>query len=436
MESRHDEQVRAYREALLTSLRGRMGRRGGRVEVFQVFVNQESVGTLDGRGVGTSRMSVNRARAIQTVEIRSESGELVGGVCLQDFGRKAARFSVGRSVLDVSVHNRPGGGTVTVALETVFPVWSRILARLAASVSRLGSGLAAMRPSLWAPVQVVVVLAVVFLLADRFTERWEVHEATVQELSSVTKPVEARLEANRRETKLALARQERALEQVAQMQDDTAQKIKAQQQAVAELQRAVEAVAQRQQQLSVAVKAAVSNDRAWRAIEERLEKTLGSIESDRERVFDHIFHIADAQERLTRQQQKLEHDMVSLQNRELRTSLESQAVAVAKMLSAQEASKGATVVEAVAEPAGGSKQEPKAYLVTFWVSFQDGTPEESIDQFLKDIHGRKGPGNAGWYPVEIDLPKPQATDELLESLKKTKIVKAITTSLNSAPNPK
>lgn len=441
MESRHDEQVRAYRETLLASLRGRTERRDrGRAEMFQVFVNQESVGTLDGRRADAWRLSLHRARAIHTVEVRSESGELVGGVCAQEFDRKTAKFPVGRSMLDVSVHNRPDGGTATVALETVSPVWSRIPARLAASVSRWGAGLAAMRPSLWAPVQVVMALAVVFLLVDRFTDRWEAHDATVRALSSTTRPVEMRLEASLEETKLALARQGRALEQVAQRQEDTVQTIKTQQQAVASLQRAVETVAQRQQQLSVTVKAAQPvakspSDHEVRAIEERLEKTLRSIESERERVFDHIFHIADAQERIARQQQKLEHDVLSLQNRELRTSLEQQAVAVAKMLSAQEASKGATVGESVAEPAGGPKQEPKAYLVTFWVSFQDGTPEESIEQFLKDIHGRKGPGNAGWYPIEINLPKPQASDELLESLKKTKIVKAITTSFNTAPNP-
>jgi hypothetical protein len=249
------------------------------------------------------------------------------------------------------------------------------------------------------------------------------------------------LEAKLEEAQLALTRQEQLLGELARTQEDTAQTIKTQQQVIAGVRKAAETVAQVQEQLGVNVKAAQpgtkrGGERALQAIENRVDAALRSIESDRERVFNHIFHLSDAQERITREQQKLERDMTSLKNRELQTSLEQQAVAVAKMMSTQEANKGVAGAESSSEPAGGQKQEPKAYLVTFWVSFQDGTPEESIEQLIQGIRGRKGPSNAGWYPVEVDLPKPQTSDELLESLKKAKIVKAITTSLTTMPAPK
>jgi hypothetical protein len=299
---------------------------------------------------------------------------------------------------------------------------------------------AAVRAPLWVTVQATLVLAVVFLLTERFTDRWEAHDARLQALTSTTKPVEARLEAKLEDTQLALARQEQLLDQLARAQEETVQRVKAQQQTFAGLHRTVETVMQNQKQLGANAKATrrgekPAGDRTAQTIEDQVNKVLRSMESDRERVFNHIFHLSDAQERIAREQDKVQQDLASLKNRELRTSLEQQAIVVAKMMSAEEASKAVTGVESSSTPAGGQKQEPKAYLVTFWVSFQDGTPEESIEQLIQGINGRKGPINAGWYPIEVNLPKPQTPDEMIESLKKAKIVKAITTSLNVTPPP-
>lgn len=439
MELQHDEQVRAYRDTLLTALRARSVRQdGGRPEVFQVFVNQESIGVLDGRRDDTSRISVSRERPIHTVEIRSESGELVGGVCMKGFDRKAAQFRVSRSTLDVNVHNRPDGGTVRVTLQAASSAWARIPSLWTTAVARLSSGVAPVRASLWATVQAGLVLALLFLLADRFTDRLELHDATRrQALSSATQPIEARLQ----DTRLALDRQEQLLHQLAQTQEETVRTIKTQQQTLTGLHRAVVTVAQNQTQQGVSVKAVrrgakPTGDRTAQTVENQVNKVLRSMESDRERLFNHIFHLSDAQDRITREQQKLERDMVSLKNHELRISLEQQAIAVAKMMSAQEASKDTAGAESSSEPAERPKQDSKAYLVSFWVSFQDGTSEESIEQLIQEIKGRKGPNNSGWYSVEVNLPKSQASDELFESLKKTKIVKAITTSLNTTPAPK
>jgi predicted nucleic acid-binding Zn-ribbon protein len=69
---------------------------------------------------------------------------------------------------------------------------------------------------------------------------------------------------------------------------------------------------------------------------------------------------------------------------------------------------------------------------TFWVSFQDGTPEKNIEELIQEIHGKKGDTNAGWYAVEVPLGGTQQPDAFADSLRKAKIVKAVTTTLNTA----
>ena len=344
MESQHDERVRAYRDTLLTSLRARAVRQGGKhSEVFQVLVNQESVGILDGRRDDTSRISVSRERAIHSVEIRSESGNLVGGVCLQEFDRKAARFRVGRSMLDVNVQNRPDGGMACVALRVVSPVWTRIPAWLAAAMAYLGANFVpapshVQRAMLWsrtgAVAQVVLAGAVLFLVVERITGDVSGAKYTMSEE--------------------VLARQERMLTAFMQVQAEVKQILQVQQ------------------------------------------VQLNDAADDRVQLHNQIQRMTAANEAYSR-------EIAQLQTRAIVTE---------------------------------TKLANQVHPFKFWVSFQDGTPQERIDQWVKEIRGRKGPTNAGWYPVEVNLPKPQTSDELLELLKKTKIVKAIITNPNTRPTPR
>lgn len=341
MELQRDEQVRAFRDTLLSALRGQAGGRSGdRPASFQVFVNQESVGILDGRREDASRISVSRERTIHSVEIRSESGDLVGGVCMQEFDRKAAQFRIGRSALDVNVHNRPDGGMACVMLRAASPAWSRIPAWLAAAVAYLGASFApspshAQRTMLWsrtgAVAQVVLAGAVLFLVAERITGDVSGTKYTMSEE--------------------VLARQERMLTALMRVQAE---------------------------------------------VKRTLQVQLSDAAADRVQLHDQIQRMTAANETFSR-------EITQLQTRVIVTE---------------------------------TKLANQVHPFKFWVSFQDGTSQERIDQWVKEIRGRKGPTNAGWYPVEVNLPKPQTSNELLESLKKTKIVKAITTSLNTRPMPR
>jgi hypothetical protein len=341
MESLHDERVRAYRDTLLSALRARSVRQDGeQPEVFQVFVNQESIGILDGRRDDTSRISVSRERAIHTVEIRSESGDLVGGVCMQDFDRKAVQLRIGRSMLDINVHNRPDGGTVRVTLQAASPAWARIPNLWAAAVAYLGESFTPapshmQRAMLWsrtgAIAQVVLAGAVLFLAAER-----------VMDDTSSTKYAM---------TEEVLARQERMLTALMQVQAE---------------------------------------------VKQTLQVQLSDAAADRAQLHNQIHLMTAANEAFRR-------ELSQLQTRAIVTE---------------------------------TKLASQAHPFKFWVSFQEGTSQERIDQWVKEIRGRKGPTNAGWYPVEVNLPKPQTSDELLESLKKTRIVKAITAKPNTRSTPK
>jgi hypothetical protein len=63
----------------------------------------------------------------------------------------------------------------------------------------------------------------------------------------------------------------------------------------------------------------------------------------------------------------------------------------------------------------------------FWVTFSDGTSQESIDQWVREVRGRKGALSEWWQAVEI-VPPTEPMDRFLDQIKQTKIVKAVRVS--------
>ena len=174
-----------------------------------------------------------------------------------------------------------------------------------------------------------------------------------------------------------LARQELRLARLVQEQAAVIHAIKVQQHDLDRLRRGV-AAAERQ------------NQKRHEA-ETLLLARLSSEAADRERMWDQI-------QRLTAAKEALSKDVAALETRAI-----------------------------VAEVRRDNPVEP----FKFWVSFQEGTPDKSIEELIKGIDGRKGPIDGGWYSVEVNLAQPQTSAALVESLKKTKIVKAVKTSLTA-----
>jgi hypothetical protein len=50
-----------------------------------------------------------------------------------------------------------------------------------------------------------------------------------------------------------------------------------------------------------------------------------------------------------------------------------------------------------------------------WVTFSDGTSQETIDQLVREMHGNKGALSEGWQAVEI-VPPTEREDRFLEQI--------------------
>lgn len=68
-------------------------------------------------------------------------------------------------------------------------------------------------------------------------------------------------------------------------------------------------------------------------------------------------------------------------------------------------------------------QSGQAQPFLFWVTFNDGTSQERIDQWVHEMKGHKGALNEGWQEVQI-VPPSVPPDRFLEQIKEDKIVKA------------
>ena len=100
------------------------------------------------------------------------------------------------------------------------------------------------------------------------------------------------------------------------------------------------------------------------------------------------------------------------------------------MLAKNDTAKDAAVPTTVAD--GLREADRQAFM--FWVAFEDGTTEKSIEDLVQELNGiKKGPMKSGWYSVEVNLPKPEPPDRFLESVKRAKIVKSVVTSKAMPP---
>ncbi|MBA3754070.1 MAG: hypothetical protein H0X01_08045, partial [Nitrospira sp.] len=160
---------------------------------------------------------------------------------------------------------------------------------------------------------------------------------------------------------------------------------------------------------------------------------VSAVETDRELVRQDLQSIKSVNETLIKQVALLES-----RNRELHARLALTSLEVAKanaspkstVLTKNDTTKDAAVPIPVAD--GLRETDRQAFM--FWVAFQDGTTEKSIEDLVQEINGiKKGPPKSGWYSVEVNLPKPEPPDRFLESVKRAKIVKSVVTSKAMPP---
>ncbi len=400
---------------------------------LQVLVNHERIGTLNCAQSDPSFAYTARERSIQHLELRSESGVLVGGCVAPEAGQKNVRVPVGKGSLTLHVQNHFDGGSLRVQYEVAPGWWSQL-----ATAIGLPAG-ATVPPAQGSPVwtmttafaQVVLAIGVVALLAERIPA-WVGSEDRAHQLEEEL--------AARQSTQDQIDQVHQQLAQLVESQTAALAVSRAEQDRIAQLNTLIDTVAHTQQRLNAQV-VAVQEDLKTVKIDVAQEVQTGmkvavnAVEADRELVRQDLQAVKSVNETLVKQVALLES-----RNRELHARLALTSLEVAK---ANASSKPAVVAKnelpkETAAPTvvsvSDNLREADRQAFMFWVAFQDGTTEKSIEDLVQELNGiKKGPMKSGWYSVEVNLPNPEPPDRFLESVKRAKIVKSVVTSKAMPP---
>jgi hypothetical protein len=372
-----------------------------------------------------------RERSIQHLEIRGESGVLIGGCVAPEAGHKDVRIPLGKGSATIQVNNHFDGGSLQVRYESAPRWWSHVAAAI-------GVGSGSFKPAapvtpLWtmttACAQIVLAVGVVALLAERIPS-WMGSDDRAHQLEEEL--------AARQSTQEQIDRVHQQLAQLVEAQTTAVAVSRSEEERIAQLNNLVDTVTQAQQKLNTQVAAVqddlhmVKTDVAQEVLN-GMRVAVNTVEADRELVRQDLQSIKSVNETLIKQVALLES-----RNRELHARLALTSLEVAKanatpkptVMAKSDSVKDAVVPTTIAD--GLRENDRQAFM--FWVAFQDGTTEKSIEDLVQELNGiKKGPMKSGWYSVEVNLPKPEPPDRFLESVKRAKIVKSVVTSKAMPP---
>ncbi|MGZ8384183.1 MAG: hypothetical protein ACXWWE_09255, partial [Nitrospira sp.] len=331
----------------------------------------------------------------------------------------------------IQVHNHFDGGSLQMRYEAPPRWWSHVAAAI-------GMPLGSSKPStsataIWtmttAFAQIVLAVGVVALLAERVPS-WMGSDDRAHQLEEEL--------AARQSTQEQIDRVHQQLTQLIEAQTAASAVSRSEQERIAQLNNLVDTVTHAQQKLNTQVVAVqedlhtVKTDVA-QEVHNGMRVAVNAVEADRELVRQDLQTIKSVNETLIKQVALLES-----RNRELHARLALTSLEVAKanaapkptMLAKNDTAKDAAVPTTVAD--GLREADRQAFM--FWVAFEDGTTEKSIEDLVQELNGiKKGPMKSGWYSVEVNLPKPEPPDRFLESVKRAKIVKSVVTSKAMPP---
>ena len=421
-----------YREHLLDALDDQPRRAAAeRPGLLQVFVNHERVGTLDCTQVDPSFSFSSRERSIQHLEIRGESGVLIGGCVAPEAGHKDLSISVGKGTATIQVHNHFDGGSLQVRYETAPRWWSHVATAIGmpSESSKPAASVTPIWTMMTAFAQIVLAVGVVALLAERVPS-WMGSDDLAHQLEEEL--------AARQSTQEQIDRVHQQLAQLVEAQAAAVAVSQSEQERIAQLNNLVETVTHAQQKLNTQVVAVqedlhtVKTDVA-EEVQNGMRVAVSAVEADRDLVRQDLQSIKSVNETLIKQVALLES-----RNRELHARLALTSLEVAKANATPKPTvlaKNDTVKDAaVSTPVADGHRETDRQAFMFWVAFQDGTTEKSIEELVQELNGiKKGPMKSGWYSVEVNLPKPEPPDRFLESVKRAKIVKSVVTSKAMPP---
>lgn len=210
------------------------------------------------------------------------------------------------------------------------------------------------------------------------------------------------------------ARLERQLDEVARIQAKIGEALASQQNGIVQLHQAMAKLSSTQE--SVASSVVMVKEE----VKEELEKRLEAVGHEADRPTRHVAskgrveqeQLEAAIHSLTADNDRLSKEVAGLEenNQSLKAKLQT-AVAKAADPSPERLLKMADSMQ--------GNQQP----FLFWVTFSEGTSQESIDQWVNGMKGHKGAMNEGWQEVRI-VPPAVPPDRFLEQIRGEKIVKA------------
>ena len=225
---------------------------------------------------------------------------------------------------------------------------------------------------------------------------------------------------------------EQQLGEMAQMQTKTVDTIQLQQHDMAQLQSAITKLSSIQDKV-------VSNMLIVRQEMEKQQKgsghevrqmtrlLMGKALSEQEQLEAEIHSLTVANDQLSQKMVGLEQD-----NEELKKRLKAAGVEVSKAVVSGNGNATTTRPPDIVQTpqslqAADSRSNIQLQPLLFWVSFSEGTTQENIDQWLREMDGHKGVLNEGWQEVQIVQPA-LPPDRFLDRIREAKIVKAVRTS--------
>lgn len=411
-----EEDLELYRSRLLESLSDRSSRSPrGASEPIQVYVNERRMGELEGTGIG-AMLQVQCSDHIETVQLRTEEGILLGGLAAPEYGFRTDRVRLSADTVELCVHNTAQGGTLSALFSPAPNFWSRVRKSIADAADRLVARRPDPTPAYGmrtaAFTQALLAIAVVGLVADRVT-MWT---TPAQTPSSVVQT--ASLPAIPQAEPADMARFEQQLDELARMQAKIREVLESQQNGVAQIHQAMAKLSSTQESVASSVVMAKEE------VKEELEKRLEAMGREADRTTRHIAsrgrpeqeQLEAAIHSLTADNARLSKEIVGLEenNQALKTKLQTAVVSASKAVDP-----GPERLLKMADSQASQQQQP----FLFWVTFSEGTSQESIDQWVNGMKGHKGAVNEGWQEVRI-VPPPVPPDRFLEQIRGEKIVKA------------
>ena len=417
------DDVAEYRQRLLQNITSGSTRSACRVfDSVQVFVNQQRMGSLDG-SKGEATLHVRTESRIDDVQLRSDDGVLLGGLSGPNYGVRDSHIRLHRSAVELRVQNYGQGGSVSAVFIPALRAWhlaKDALSRVAGAAAPTGQlFVPGMRTMAFTQVLMAVLLTG---LVVGTVNGWKTFE---QSPASPVSPGQAPWAAPLSE----VAKLQRQIGELSHMQTKAIDTVQAQQQGIAQLQRTIAKLSANQETMAsgvLTVKQEMEQRRkgAGREADRLTRMLMSKAQNEQEQLEAEIQSLTVANDKLSKEMSDLE-----VRNLDLKKRLKAAGIDVSKAATqTQERPMVAQATESspspeVREERPSSPQPP----FLFWVTFSDGTSQESIDNWVRDMRGRKGPLADGWQAVEIQPPT-EPMERFLDHIKQAKIVKAVRVS--------